>query len=282
MKRVILCADDYAISPGVSEAIAALIADRRINATSVMTVFDGLGPAARALDDAAADTGASIGLHVTLTGAFAPLTAGMAEPSGALPALPRLLLSALSRRLDAKAVAAEVEAQFAAFQDAFGRPPDHVDGHQHVHVLPVVRTAVIAATARHAPRAFLRDVTPARGALNGLDIKGRLIGAFSTGFGRDAARAGLVTNRGFGGAYDFSGDHDFATLLSHFLAGVPDGGLVMVHPGRVDDPLVARDPLTHQREVEYGVLRGPQWRDILDAAGVSLALPDLGRTKAAA
>lgn len=273
MRCVVLCADDYAIAPGVSEAIRQLITARRINATSVMTVFPGLEAEAEALAAAAAQTGASIGLHVTLTGTFAPLTAGMAGPAGTLPTLPRLVLSALSRRLERAAVAAEVEAQFAAFARAFGRPPDHVDGHQHVHVLPVVRSVVLDATRRHAPGAWLRDVSPAPGALRGLDVKGRLIGAFAAGFARDAAAAGLATNCGFGGAYDFSAGHDFAGLLAHFLKGVPEGGLVMVHPGRVDDPLTARDPLTHQREVEYEVLRGPRHRDILDAADVRLSLP---------
>lgn len=282
MKRVVLCADDYAISPGVSQAIRTLIAARRINATSVMTVFDALPAEAEALKAAAAGTGASIGLHVTFTGAFAPLTPAMAEPPGTFPALSKLLRTALLRRLDPRAVAAEVEAQFAAFRDAFGHPPHHVDGHQHVHVLPVIRAAVLKATARHAPGAFLRDVTPARAALHGLDLKGRLIGAFASGFTRDAARLGLAANTGFGGAYDFSADHDFATLLAHFLKGVPDGALVMVHPGRVDDPLVARDPLTHQREVEYEVLHGPLMPQILEAADVSLDLPEALRPRDAA
>ncbi|MDI4663355.1 ChbG/HpnK family deacetylase [Xanthobacter autotrophicus] len=282
MKRVVLCADDYAISPGVSEAIRRLIAARRINATSVMTVFDGLIEEADCLLAAAEGTDASIGLHVTLTGTFPPLTRGIAGADGHFPALSRVVVAALSRRLDAQAVEAEVEAQFQAFLDAFGRPPDHVDGHQHVHVLPVVRKAVLTATARFAPRAWLRDVTPARAALHGFDVKGRLIGAFASGFARDATPFGLATNRGFGGAYDFSADHDFATLLTHFLKGVPDGGLVMVHPGRVDDPLTARDPLTQQREVEYAVLHGEAMPAILDAADVSLALPDGLRNTAAA
>jgi len=35
-RHIILCADDYGISPAVSAAIRDLIARRRINATSVM------------------------------------------------------------------------------------------------------------------------------------------------------------------------------------------------------------------------------------------------------
>lgn len=281
MKRLVLCADDYAIAPGVSEAIRDLIAAGRLNATSVMTVFDGLDAQAQALRVAAAGTGASIGLHVTLTGAFAPLTAGMAGPGGTLPDLSALILGAVSRRLDGAAVAAEVEAQFAAFRRAFGHAPHHVDGHQHVHVLPVVRAAVLAATARHAPDAWLRDVTPTAAALSGIDMKGRLIGGFALGFARDAAARGLATNRGFGGAYDFNAGRDFASLLAHVLKGVPDGGVVMVHPGQVDGVLEARDPLTRQREAELAVLAGPAFPDLLAAADACLAFPERLRPKAA-
>ncbi len=261
MKSITICADDYAIAPGVSAAIRRLIDERRINATSVMTLFPDLAPEAAALDVVAGSAAVSVGLHLTLTGGYAPLAAGTG--SGTLPGLNDLILQAFTRRLDTKAVATEVEAQFLAFEAAFGRPPSHVDGHQHVHVLPGVRPAVLAATRRHAPNAWLRDVTPAPAALHGLDLKGRLIGLFGRGFARDAARLGLATNTGFAGAYDFSADHDFATLLTHFLSGVPDGAVVMVHPGHVDDPLTARDPVTHQREVEFEVLHGPQLPQIL-------------------
>lgn len=268
MKRVTLCADDYAIAPGVSTAIRRLIGERRINATSVMTLFPGLDEEARRLLEDADQAPVSIGLHLTLTGGYAPLTPW---PGGeALPALPDLVLRAFSHRLDQEVVAAEIDAQFAAFARAFGRPPDHVDGHQHVHVLPTIRAAVLKATHRHAPNAWLRDVTPARSALHGLDVKGRLIGAFGTGFARAARRLGLATNRGFAGAYDFSADHDFAPLLAHFLKGVPADGVVMVHPGHVDDPLTARDPLTHQREVEFDVLHGPGMLEILAETQVRL------------
>lgn len=270
MRHVTICADDYAISPGVSAAIRALIAARRINATSVMTTFAGLGPDAQALLDAAQGTGASIGLHIAFTGTFAPLTPAMAGEGGHFPPLGRLIGRAFARRLDPAAVKAEVEAQFAAFFGAFGRPPDHVDGHQHVHVLPVIRPIVLEATRRFAPNAWLRDVTPAPAALRGLDLKGRLIGAFGHGFARDAARLGLRTSKGFAGAYDFGSGADFSGLLRHFLGGLPEGGLVMVHPGHLDAVLPTRDPLAGPREVEFAVLSGAQMPAILAETGVRL------------
>lgn len=261
MKHVTLCADDYAIAPGVSAAIRRLIEERRINATSVMTVFSGLAEEARRLDETVGRKAVSVGLHITLTGGTAPLTPW--TDGANMPALRDLVAKAFTGRLNRKAVAQEIEAQFLAFERAFGRPPDHVDGHQHVHVLPVIRGAVLRATHRHAPKAWLRNVEPAPSARLGFDLKGRIIGAFGHGFARDAARIGLATNSGFAGAYDFGADHDFAPLLAHFLKGVPDGGVVMVHPGHVDDPLTARDPVTHQREVEFEVLHGPLMPQIL-------------------
>ena len=47
-----------------------------------------------------------------------------------------------------------------------------------------------------------------------------------------------------------------ASLMRQFLDGLPDGGLVMCHPGFVDETLVSLDPLTTQRENEHAFLAG--------------------------
>ncbi len=268
-KRIRICADDYGIAPGVSRAIRALIENRRINATSVMTLFPDLGEEAQRLCEAAEGSGASIGLHLTLTGGFKPCAAG---PLGGdkLPSMGRLMAAAFTRRIDRKAVAAEVDAQFAAFAAAFGHPPDHVDGHQHAHVLPGIRGIVLDATQRHAPAAWVRDCTAAPAARQGFDAKGRLISALSRGEAKAAAARRLSTNKGFAGAYVFASGTAFEPLLAHVVAGLPDKGLMMVHPGFVDEVLAARDPLTTQRAREYDVLAGPSFPDILAKAGATL------------
>ena len=52
VRRIVLCADDYGIAPGVSAAIRDLVARGRINATSAMTVARALTQAeATALAD---------------------------------------------------------------------------------------------------------------------------------------------------------------------------------------------------------------------------------------
>ena len=162
-RRIWLVADDYGISPAVSAAIRDLILRGRINATSVMTTAPSFSTAeAVTLLDVAGllDGGskqAAIGLHVTLTGPFKPLTSGFAPlRDGAFLPLAAMAGRALARMHDASLLEAEILSQFAAFREAFGRAPDYVDGHQHIHVFPQIGEALLRAVKRAAPQAWVR------------------------------------------------------------------------------------------------------------------------------
>ena len=89
--------------------------------------------------------------------------------------------------------------------------------------------------------------------------KALLLDVLSGQFRRRAARAGLRFNPGFAGAYDFTRASDFGALMKGFLDRLPDDGLIMCHPGFVDDILVELDPLTVQREHEHAYLAGEQF-----------------------
>ena len=150
LRKLWLCADDYGISPAVNRAIRDLIGRSRINATSVMVATPSFSAAeAQALADlagphlAAPNRRPAIGLHFTLTAPFRPaaLAYRPVAHDGAFLSLAGTFAAGLQRRLDPDVLAAEAENQFAAFRAAFGRPPDFVDGHQHVHLLPRVRDA---------------------------------------------------------------------------------------------------------------------------------------------
>jgi chitin disaccharide deacetylase len=92
----------------------------------------------------------------------------------------------------------------------------------------------------------------------------------SAQFRRRAARADVAFNPGFAGAYDFSGQPDFEVLMQEFLEGLPDAGVIMCHPGEVDDVLVGLDPLTVQREREYAFLAGERFPALLAANKATL------------
>jgi predicted glycoside hydrolase/deacetylase ChbG (UPF0249 family) len=100
--------------------------------------------------------------------------------------------------------------------------------------------------------------------------KAALLDVLSLQFRRRAARHGIAFNPGFAGAYDFTRAPDFGALMGGFLAGLPENGLVMCHPGFVDDVLVELDPLTVQREHEHAYLAGEAFPQLLAAHKVTL------------
>jgi len=267
-RRIRLCADDYGIAPGVNGAIRDLIARGRLNATSVMVLPPSFSRCeADALAQANATARAAIGLHVTLTAPFTPLTAGYRPPFRPIGAT---LVAAMMHRLDRKALAREIAAQFEAFANAFGRAPDFVDGHQHVQLFPQVREAFLAATKRLAPGAWLRQggsAAPPRL----VDPKGLLIDRLSRAFRKRAMAVGIATNPAFAGTYSFKTGADFAEIFPRFLDDLPDGGLIMCHPGVVDAELIRLDPLTTHREREYAFLASDAFPAMLAAHGVALA-----------
>jgi predicted glycoside hydrolase/deacetylase ChbG (UPF0249 family) len=273
VKRIVVCADDYNLSPGVSKAIRDLIAQGRLNATSVMTIFPGLEEEAKALSNTPSPTPVQIGLHLTLSGGFAPLASPpTATCDGKLPDF-RALFSPLARlKVSRKAAALEIEAQIGAFEHAFGRMPDYVDGHQHCHLAPSIRKTFIETVARLAPKAWVRQCAPAQKfTLFNADNKTRFIGALSIALARLARRAGLIVNPSFSGAYEFAGKEKFEDLFPRFVGELTDRGVVMVHPAYVDDVLRSRDILVERREEEFAFLASDKFHAAMKNAGAVLA-----------
>ena len=136
---------------------------------------------------------------------------------------------------------------------------------------PQVRDAFLAAVKQAAPNAWVRQ-----GGRN-LPLARRLgapkalvLDILSAQFRRRAERAGIAFNPGFAGAYDFSAEPDFGALMRQFLDALPEHGLIMCHPGFVDDILVSLDPLTTQREHEHAFLAGEDFPRLLAANKVTL------------
>jgi chitin disaccharide deacetylase len=272
LRHIWLCADDYGISPGVSAAIRDLIARGRINAASVMVVAPGFSPSEADALDEAAKAHAAVGLHLTLTAPFRPLTGFAPLRGGAFLPLTAMAARALLRNLKDGALEAEISSQFAAFHAAFGRTPDYVDGHQHIHVFPQIRDALLRVIKQAAPGAWLRQCGRSALARKSIgDPKGYILDALSARLRRRAAAAGVRTNLAFAGTYSFRPHADYAALFPDFLHGLPDGGLVMCHPGHVDPQLRQLDPLTDLREREYGFFLDESFPKLLAAHDIALA-----------
>jgi chitin disaccharide deacetylase len=278
-RRIWLCADDYGMSPGVNAGIRELILRGRINATSVMM-------AARHINEAEAGSlellnsgqkRATIGLHVTLTSPFQPLSDGFTPlRNGSFLSFGRMFGAALPLRLNHERLVIEIATQLRAFLDAFGHPPDFIDGHQHVHLFPQVRAAFLKVAAEAAPNAWVRQCGRAQSFRRLHDRKALTLDVLSLGFRSRAERLGLATNPAFAGAYNFKAKPDFAKIFPRFLSGLPDGGLIMCHPGFVDDELKSVDSLTEMREHEFAYFNSDEFPKQLAHHGVELAQPDSG------
>ena len=269
LRHIWLCADDYGISPAVSGAIRDLIARKRINATSVMVVAPTFSHAEAAALREAAATHAAIGLHLTLTAPFRAHAPGFAPlHRGAFPPLASMARRALLRSLVPALLDAEIAAQFAAFRSAFGRPPDYVDGHQHIHVFPQISEALLGVSKHAAPQAWLRQC--GRAVRSNPDPKSLILDALSRRFRRLASAHGLPTNPAFAGTYTFRASADYKKLFPEFLGGLPDGSVVMCHPGKVDAELTRLDPLTDLREREYAFFLSGEFPMLLAEHGLAL------------
>src|SRR6267154_3835092 len=273
-RRIWLCADDYGLAEGVNRAIRELIDRGRLNATSVMVVGSAIGrDEVKALQEVAAKSPrCAIGLHATLTAPFRPLTIHFRPTDGGMfLSFPQLLRAGLLRRLDPEIIHAELKMQLAAFNELFGRAPDFVDGHQHAQLFPVVRDAFLMAVKQAAPNAWVRQGGRDAPLVRRLGApKALFLDILSAQFRRRAMRANIAFNPGFAGAYDFSRRPDFGVLMRQFLDGLPENGLIMCHPGFVDETLVSLDPLTVQREHEHAFLGGGHFPRLLAATKVTL------------
>ena len=276
LRHIWLCADDYGISPAVSAGIRELILRGRLNATSVMMTSPHLSnDEADALEMLnSGEKRAAIGLHVTLTGPFQPMSAGFAPlRDGAFLPNTEKMRKAMLRRLEPERLTIEIATQLRAFIDAFGHTPDFVDGHQHVHLVPQVRDAFLKVVAATAPNAWVRQCGRAPSARRLRDRKALTLDVLSLGFRRAAARRGVATNPAFAGAYDFKSKAAFGKIFPRFLAGLPEGGLIMCHPGHADAELEQLDWVTEQREREFAYFSSDEFPRDLSAHGIALATP---------
>lgn len=253
----VLCADDFALTDGVSRSILELLGRGKLSATGAMTNrphWRRLAPELGAFAEKA-----DLGLHFNLTCA-APLgTLPRLAPGGEFPALGVVARAALASPAVRQEIAAEFGRQLDAFEDAMGRPPDFVDGHQHVHVLPGIRRVVLDALARRYPAGslYVRDPADKVSAIRRRGVavgKALVIAGLASGFRSAALRRQLRVNRGFSGVAPFDPARDFAADLQRFLLSPGPAHLVMCHPGFVDDELSRLDPVVATRPVEHAAI----------------------------
>jgi chitin disaccharide deacetylase len=272
-RSVILCADDFGLAAGVSRGIVELAEMGRLSATGAMSNMPGWRRAAPDLKPLRDRIAVGLHLNFTVGSPLGPMP-GLA-PSGTFPALKDLLPKALKRQLPDTEIAEEIGRQIDAFEEAFGAAPAFVDGHQHVHVLPAIRPALIQALqARgYAGRVWLRDPTDKATAILRRPVgrnKALIVKSLARGFARSAHAAGFRTNKGFSGFAPLDLSVPAARIFEEAFSKLGARPLVMCHPGYVDDELRALDPALDSRVEELNYLKSEAFRALLEERGLRL------------
>ena len=240
-------ADDLGLDPAVNAAIVRLHDAGALHSASVLVT-------APAVQEAVALSGSrpqlQLALHLCLSEGL-PAAAPAAIPDlldsqGRLAlGVGRLLLSGLlpvgaprRRRLEEQ-LGRELRAQVERFQQLFPDRPLLLDGHQHLHLLPLVWLQLLQLPPPLRPLWIrtLREPWPWRGispstwwhscqALG--PLKWLLLRLLNRGRAAELARLGIATNPGFSGVL-FTGLMDGAVMAAaeRRLSG---GGLVLAHP----------------------------------------------------
>ena len=241
MRRLIVNADDFGLTAGVSRGILAAYRRGIVTSTTMLVT----GAIDRDLVAEARDSGVGLGIHVNFT-LGKPLTRGrsLVGADGRFVRDPRRAAAAAQARDAEREVAAQVE----RFLGLVKRAPTHLDSHHHVALHSPIREAFLAAAARL--RVPVRsEHEPARAGARALRLR--------------------TPDHFFGG----SGPDPYWSLartLAH-LRALPAGvSEFMTHPGYFDADL-AYSRYGRQRETELVGLGNPEARAAAAALGIALS-----------
>lgn len=248
MKRIVLCADDYGQNSAISQAIIELMGKKRLTATSCLTTSPEWPKQAKLLQPFKEQV--DFGLHFNLTEGK-PLSDLFIKKYGAcFLSVSKCIMRSYLRMLDPVVISAEFEAQLDQFEASLGQSPHFIDGHQHIHQLPVIREVITAVWKKRLQKkgVYVRCTDKVYSREKTASVK-RLIIQLC---GAKALKQGLIQsniphNASFEGIYDFLGD--YSAIFPRFLEWVGDHGLIMCHPGLNNTE--SRDEIAMARYQEY-------------------------------
>ena len=235
---MIICADDFGMSEAINRAVLDLVAESKLTAVSCAVSHPSCrAQSVRQLVKCAQNV--DVGLHLVLTSEGRPsaTTCGSLATDGKFHDFGTLLRRSYTRRLNKRAVRAEITAQYQRFEAMAERPPHFIDGHLHVHQFPVIREALLDLVCELPPsrRPYVRNTHMSLGQAMraGASLpKTLLIGTPGRTFRRRVTRCGVATNTGFAGVYNYRPAGKSFKIFAVFLKSLSGpNDMLVVHPG---------------------------------------------------
>jgi predicted glycoside hydrolase/deacetylase ChbG (UPF0249 family) len=268
---LIVNADDFGISEAVNRGIVEAHERGIVTSTSIMAT----GPKfEHAVELARSRPSLAVGVHLVLT-EHRPLigssaAASLVRSDGAFePHLRQLLARRLRGRVSIAEVRRELDEQIKRVRTA-GIAINHLDGHQHVHVLPGIAQVVAELAAAHGIAAVRYPAERIRGyMLRSFEHAQRVVEQAALNvFCLSSPLGRLRRSDEFVGFY-FGGRLDEANLET-VLAGLPKRGTVelMCHPGHED--MKPQGDWQYAWAAERDALTSPRIRALVLARGMQL------------
>jgi len=246
--KLIVNADDFGYTPGVTRGILRAHKDGIVTTTTLMANAPDTEGAAKA---ARANKALDVGVHLVFTYGH-PLSPvdrvrSLVTEAGAFPRVTDLLRSGKPKADEALV---EARAQYARVRQLLGRDPTHLDTHHWVHDLPALEDAVIALAKETGAAARTHD-------------------------GRQRARfrdAGVRTPDRFVREYQHTGKIGLERLIGLLEVLSEDAGIIelMCHPGDPDEALLKGSTYAAERGVELEALTDPAVRATIARLGIEL------------
>lgn len=259
MVTVTLCADDYALHPAIDQAILTLAQRGILHATSCMSTSPHWAKAAPALRPLHGQI--DIGLHLNLTEGFGQ----------SAMRLPKVIVRSYMGLLNRQTLMLTMRKQFDAFTEALGFLPDMLDGHQHIHQLPIVRDALLETIEIYygaQPSIWIRNTLPVRSAtVGGKAVLLRWLGGKR--FAQQLRTRGLLTNHGFAGVYGFDAADEkaYGNYMRRWLEVAQNRMLMMCHPAV---ERITNDTIGRQRYIEFNYLMSAAFTQLCARLGIVL------------
>lgn len=230
-RRLVVNADDFNLTPGVTEGI--LLAHDQGIVTST-TILINLPLESRTVREARKRKRLGVGLHLNIT-----LGEPVSPPRGVRTLLKpegkfRRPLDYLGKKPALNEVIREYEAQIRLFEEYFGKLPGHLDTHHHLHDHPLFFKALSSVAKRWK--------LPVRRSTQCHPEESRL--------GREPQNGGVVTTDYLFGSLDaqsFWQRESFLSICEHLPPGVSEIGC---HPGFCDRALRSISSMQEARKKE--------------------------------
>jgi predicted glycoside hydrolase/deacetylase ChbG (UPF0249 family) len=268
-RLLIVNADDYGLTEGISRGILHAHREGIVTSTSAMPLGPAYPKVAKWLAD---EDELGVGIHLAAVGEDPPLLSAREIPSlvgshGHLcESYSGFLARALTGRINVDELRLEFTAQLETVLD-LGVPITHLDAHQHLQLWPSVCSVVIELATRFDIPAVR---VPRFRARNPVALGVTVLGAR---LARRAKRAGLAFPLDAVGI-ECAGHLDeqrLPSVLARLAAHGHANAELTVHPGEGEDQDRARYQWGYQWEDELSALVGPVAKRAVADAGFTLA-----------